>query len=85
MFKDIPTGSRTLKTSLVRSCSPSGSLGRGAGRGGGAGGTVRESGGGLGQYGAAQEEMFFHNKQKEQLEKIKQKLKEGEMQKKEDK
>ncbi|CAF4840214.1 unnamed protein product [Pieris macdunnoughi] len=75
---------RSFRTSLVRSVSPSG-LGRGAGKGGGAGGSVRESGGGLGEYGAAQEEFFFYNKQKEQLEKLKQKLKEGEIKKKEEK
>lgn len=56
---------------------PAGTPGSGAGRGGGAGGSVRESGGGLGQYGAAQEEQFFFNKQREQLEKLKKKLKEG--------
>ncbi|CAH2087926.1 unnamed protein product [Euphydryas editha] len=56
---------------------PTGTPGSGAGRGGGAGGSVRESGGGLGQFGAAQEEQFFFNKQREQLEKLKKKLKEG--------
>lgn len=56
---------------------PAGTPGSGAGRGGGAGGSVRESGGGLGKYGAAQEEQFFFNKQREQLEKLKKKLKEG--------
>ncbi|KAL0853183.1 hypothetical protein ABMA27_012940 [Loxostege sticticalis] len=48
--------------------------GSGAGRGGGAGGTVRESGGALGEYGAAKEEEFFYHKKREQLEKIKAKL-----------
>ncbi|KAM3965953.1 testis-specific ATPase inhibitor-like protein [Aphomia sociella] len=52
-----------------------GTPGSGAGKGGGAGGTVRESGGGLGQFGAAQEEGYFFNKQREQLEKIKRKMK----------
>lgn len=51
------------------------SPGSGAGKGGGAGGSVRESGGALGQYGAAQEEEFFYHKQREQLEKIKTKMK----------
>ncbi|CAH0746751.1 unnamed protein product [Diatraea saccharalis] len=49
--------------------------GSGAGRGGGAGGSVRESGGALGQYGAAHEEEYFFNKRKEQLEKLKSKMK----------
>ncbi|XP_026751775.2 ATPase inhibitor mai-1, mitochondrial-like [Galleria mellonella] len=53
----------------------SGTPGSGAGKGGGSGGAVRESGGGLGQYGAAQEEGYFFNKQREQIEKIKEKLK----------
>ncbi|XP_028156835.1 uncharacterized protein LOC114350298 [Ostrinia furnacalis] len=52
--------------------------GSGAGKGGGAGGSVRESGGALGQYGAAHEEEFFYNKQREQLEKMKTKLKKEE-------
>ncbi|XP_059061115.1 ATPase inhibitor mai-1, mitochondrial-like [Achroia grisella] len=52
-----------------------GTPGSGAGKGGGSGGAVRESGGGLGQYGAAQEEGYFFNKQRKQLEKIKKKLK----------
>ncbi|CAH0397126.1 unnamed protein product [Chilo suppressalis] len=50
-------------------------VGTGAGRGGGAGGSVRESGGALGQYGAAQEEEYFFNKRKEQLAKLKSKMK----------
>lgn len=54
---------------------PAGMPGSGAGKGGGAGGSVRESGGRLGEYGAAQEELYFFNKQKEQLEKIKKKAK----------
>ncbi|CAG9571850.1 unnamed protein product [Danaus chrysippus] len=53
---------------------PTGNPGCGAGRGGGAGGSVRESGGGLGQFGAAQEEQFFFNKQREQLKAIKKKI-----------
>lgn len=67
---------------------PTGIPGSGAGKGGGGGGSIRESGGGLGQYGTAQEEQFFFNKQREQLEKIKKKLKEGkigDMTQKEDK
>ncbi|CAH2264921.1 jg5724 [Pararge aegeria aegeria] len=68
--------------------SPTGVPGSGAGKGGGAGGSVRESGGGLGQFGAAQEEQFFFNKQREQLEKIKKKLKDaksGDLTRKEEK
>uniref|UniRef100_A0A2A4J3Y7 Uncharacterized protein n=1 Tax=Heliothis virescens TaxID=7102 RepID=A0A2A4J3Y7_HELVI len=57
---------------------PAGVPGSGVGKGGGAGGTVRESGGGLGRYGAAQEEGYFHLKQKEQIEKLKEKLRRGE-------
>ncbi|CAK1542592.1 unnamed protein product [Leptosia nina] len=79
---------KSLKLAMAGYCNPSDLLGRGAGKGGGAGGSVRESGGGLGAYGAAQEEMFFHNKQKEQIEELKKKLKnEGKAieQKKEDK
>lgn len=53
---------------------PAGTPGAGAGKGGGGGGSVRESGGGLGKYGAAQEEGYFYGKQKEQLEKIKQRI-----------
>uniref|UniRef100_A0A2H1V170 SFRICE_027913 n=1 Tax=Spodoptera frugiperda TaxID=7108 RepID=A0A2H1V170_SPOFR len=57
---------------------PAGIPGSGAGKGGGAGGSVRESGGGLGRYGAAQEEGYFHQQQREQIEKLKEKLKRGE-------
>ncbi|KAJ0172633.1 hypothetical protein K1T71_011772 [Dendrolimus kikuchii] len=66
---------------------PVGTPGSGAGKGGGAGGSVRESGAGLGKFGTAQEEGYFYNKQKEELEKIKQKLKdkEGQMSQEEDK
>lgn len=56
---------------------PGGELGSGVGKGGGAGGSVRESGGGLGKFGAAQEEGYFYNKQREELKKIKQKLKDN--------
>lgn len=56
---------------------PAGIPGSGVGKGGGGGGSVRESGGGLGKYGAAQEEGYFHHKEREQLEKLKKQLKEG--------
>lgn len=56
---------------------PAGIPGSGAGKGGGGGGSVRESGGGLGKYGAAQEEGYFHHKQREQLQKIKKQMQEG--------
>lgn len=45
-------------------------IGSGAGKGGGGGGTVREAGGSLGKYGAANEDQFFHNKSKDELERI---------------
>ncbi|PZC81299.1 ATPase inhibitor A, mitochondrial-like [Helicoverpa zea] len=57
---------------------PAGIPGSGVGKGGGAGGAVRESGGGLGRYGAAQEEGYFHQQQREQIEKLKDKLRRGE-------
>ncbi|KOB66838.1 Testis-specific ATPase inhibitor-like protein [Operophtera brumata] len=53
---------------------PAGTPGAGAGKGGGAGGSVRESGGALGKYGAAQEESYFYDKQKEQLEQFKKRM-----------
>lgn len=52
---------------------PAGTPGSGAGKGGGAGGSIKESGGGLGRFGAAQEEGYFYNKGREQLQKLKQK------------
>lgn len=57
---------------------PAGTPGSGAGKGGGPGGSVREAGGGLGKLGAALEEGYFHQQQKEQLKQIKQKLERGE-------
>lgn len=45
--------------------------GSGVGKGGGGGGSVRESGGGLGKYGAAKEESYFYDKQKKLLEQLK--------------
>lgn len=47
--------------------------GSGAGKGGGAGGAVKEAGGGLGKYGAANEEQFFHNKSKDEIDQLKKK------------
>ncbi|XP_075982292.1 ATPase inhibitor mai-2, mitochondrial-like [Anticarsia gemmatalis] len=55
----------------------SGVPGSGAGKGGGAGGSVRESGGGLGRFGAAQEEGYFQSKEREQLQKLKKELKDN--------
>ena len=55
-----------------------GTPGSGAGKGGGSGGSIREAGGGLGRLGAALEEGYFHQKQKEQLKEIKNKLQRGE-------
>lgn len=51
--------------------------GSGAGRDGGPGGSIRESGGSLGRYGVANEDGYFYSKQKEQLQKLKEKLKKG--------
>lgn len=51
--------------------------GSGSGKGGGGGGAVREAGGGLGKYGAANEEQFFHNKTKDEIERLKKKEKKG--------
>lgn len=70
-------GTKTLVSNVVYS-SPIGSPGSGVGKGGGGGGSIKEAGGGLGQYGAAREEQFFFNKQREQLEKLKEKLKDTE-------
>ncbi|XP_011567891.3 ATPase inhibitor mai-1, mitochondrial [Plutella xylostella] len=50
----------------------SGHQGQGGGKGS-SGGTIREGGGSLGQFGAAQEEGYFHNKKQEQLKKMKDK------------
>lgn len=57
--------------------SPAGTPGSGAGKGGGGGGSIREAGGGLGRFGSAQEEAYFHVKQREELQKIKKLLKEN--------
>ncbi|KAJ8720952.1 hypothetical protein PYW08_006417 [Mythimna loreyi] len=57
---------------------PSGAPGAGAGKGGGSGGSIREAGGGLGRLGAALEEGYFHQHNKEQLKQIKKKLQRGE-------
>uniref|UniRef100_A0A8D9BK63 ATP synthase F1 subunit epsilon n=1 Tax=Cacopsylla melanoneura TaxID=428564 RepID=A0A8D9BK63_9HEMI len=48
-----------------------GERGSGAGKGGGAGGTIRESGGKMGEMGAAKEDEYFYKKQKEQLASLK--------------
>lgn len=57
---------------------PAGTSGSGVGKGGGSGGSVREAGGGLGRFGSALEEGYFHQHNKEQLKKIKKKLERGE-------
>ncbi|KAJ8728656.1 hypothetical protein PYW07_006352 [Mythimna separata] len=57
---------------------PAGTPGQGAGKGGGSGGSIREAGGGLGRLGAALEEGYFHQHNKEQLKQIKKKLQRGE-------
>lgn len=48
-----------------------GDLGSGAGRGGGDGGSIRSAGGAFGKLEAAREEEYFYNKQREQLERLK--------------
>ncbi|XP_069704835.1 ATPase inhibitor mai-1, mitochondrial-like [Periplaneta americana] len=45
--------------------------GTGAGKGGGYGGSIIESGGKLGERGAAKEDEYFHKLQKSQLKKLK--------------
>ncbi|XP_029977154.1 ATPase inhibitor A, mitochondrial-like [Salarias fasciatus] len=45
-----------------------GELGTGAGKGGGGGGSVRAAGGAFGKREAAEEERYFRQKEKEQLE-----------------
>ncbi|XP_073992057.1 ATPase inhibitor mai-2, mitochondrial-like [Rhodnius prolixus] len=53
-----------------------GDMGEGAGKGGGAGGAIRSAGGAFGKREAAQEEEYFYKKQKEQLNKLKNAVKE---------
>jgi hypothetical protein len=70
---------RTLRTSRfaptivqnVKYSGQLGDLGSGAGRGGGDGGSIRQAGGAFGKMEAAREEEYFHNKQREQLERLK--------------
>merc|ERR1711962_1680542 len=45
-----------------------GELGKGAGKGGGGGGSVREAGGAFGKREVAEEERYFRQKEKEQME-----------------
>ncbi|XP_065165629.1 ATPase inhibitor mai-2, mitochondrial-like isoform X2 [Atheta coriaria] len=52
----------------------SGGIGSGAGKGGGAGGAIREAGGAFGEQAAAREDQYFHNKQVEQMKKLKEDL-----------
>jgi hypothetical protein len=52
-----------------------GDLGSGAGKGGGGGGSIREAGGAFGKSEAAKEEEYFYRKQREQLTKLKDDLK----------
>jgi Mitochondrial ATPase inhibitor, IATP. len=44
-----------------------GERGSGAGRGGGAGGAIRESGGKMGEMGAAKEEEYFYKKVRDRI------------------
>ncbi|XP_042362573.1 ATPase inhibitor A, mitochondrial-like [Plectropomus leopardus] len=45
-----------------------GELGKGAGKGGGGGGSIREAGGPFGKREVAEEERYFRQKEKEQME-----------------
>ncbi|XP_051926023.1 ATPase inhibitor A, mitochondrial-like [Hippocampus zosterae] len=45
-----------------------GELGKGAGKGGGGGGSVREAGGAFGKREVAEEERYFRQKEKEQMD-----------------
>ncbi|KAF7210923.1 ATPase inhibitory factor 1 [Nothobranchius furzeri] len=68
---------RLLLRGNLRSCIASqirmgsdqlGELGKGAGKGGGGGGYVRSAGGAFGKREAAEEELYFRQKEREQLE-----------------
>lgn len=75
-FSKVSLGCTTVRSpvvTLVQTRNYPADPGSGAGKGGGAGGSVREAGGGLGKYGAANEEQFFHNKTKEEIERLKMK------------
>ncbi|KAJ9577663.1 hypothetical protein L9F63_005743 [Diploptera punctata] len=52
-----------------------GDLGSGAGKGGGGGGSIRDAGGSFGKMEAGREEEYFYKKQKEQIKKLKNDLK----------
>uniref|UniRef100_A0A672G911 ATPase inhibitor, mitochondrial n=1 Tax=Salarias fasciatus TaxID=181472 RepID=A0A672G911_SALFA len=58
----------TSLLSHVLCVSQLGELGTGAGKGGGGGGSVRAAGGAFGKREAAEEERYFRQKEKEQLE-----------------
>lgn len=73
MNKAVKAG-HFLSTSSIKMVRFLGDIGSGAGRGGGSGGSIREAGGSLGKFGAANEESYFHKKQREQLENIKNNL-----------
>ncbi|XP_030388003.1 ATPase inhibitor A, mitochondrial [Scaptodrosophila lebanonensis] len=62
-----PSGLQLAKMSS----SQVGDLGSGAGKGGGGGGSIRAAGGAFGKLEAAREEEYFYNKQREQLERLK--------------
>ena len=49
----------------------SGTPGSGAGKGGGGGGTVKDAGGKMGEKGSVNEEQYFKEKEKQQLEDLK--------------
>lgn len=75
-FSRVSLGCTTVQSpvvTLVQKRNYPADPGSGAGKGGGAGGSVREAGGGLGKYGAANEEKFFYNKTKDEIERLKMK------------
>ncbi|KAI5754503.1 hypothetical protein M8J77_009063 [Diaphorina citri] len=65
-----PISARSINV-LHKCMYSAGERGSGVGRGGGAGGAIRESGGKMGEMGAAKEEEYFYKKQKEQLASLK--------------
>nr|XP_015837664.1 PREDICTED: ATPase inhibitor, mitochondrial isoform X2 [Tribolium castaneum] len=59
----------------IRSMSQLGDLGSGVGRGGGGMGSIRVAGGAFGRIQAAREEGYFHKKQKQQMIKLREEIK----------
>ncbi|XP_044260835.1 ATPase inhibitor B, mitochondrial-like [Tribolium madens] len=59
----------------IRFMSQLGDLGSGVGRGGGGMGSIRIAGGAFGRIQAAREEGYFHKKQKQQMVKLREEIK----------